>query len=123
MPAIKHYHRASLAVSPNQAADPSRIAFLDSAVSNASKYWTGKHAECWDLYVCGVHPDFQSRGIGKMLVEWGMERADQECASASVQCGEKNRGFYARCGLDELLSEGNGGIALFRSPKRRDGEV
>jgi GNAT superfamily N-acetyltransferase len=92
------------------------LSFLDSAVENAGKYWTGKHAECWDLYVCGVHPDFQRKGIGKTLVEWGTKKADEERVSASVLCGEKNRGFYSRYGLSELVGSGNDGIALFRSP-------
>lgn len=52
-----------------------------------------------------------------MLVEWGTKKADQECVSTSVLCGEKNRGFYARSGLDELLSSGSDGIALFRSAR------
>jgi GNAT superfamily N-acetyltransferase len=69
------------------------------------------------LYVCGVHPDFQGKGVGKMLVEWGTRRADDEGVSASVLCGEKNRGFYAKAGLNEQVGGGSNGIALFRSPK------
>lgn len=117
-PATRLYHRASLAIFPNRAADPDRASFLDSAVANASKYWTGRHAECWDLYVCGVHPEFQGKGIGKFLVRWGTDQADYEGLSASVLCGEKNREFYNKQGLTEQVGKGNDGIALFRSAIR-----
>ena len=108
---------------PNRAADPARASILNTAVANAASYWTNEHAECWDLYVCGVHPDFQGKGIGKMLVAWGIGMADQQLTSASVLCGEKNRGFYNRGGLTEDMGalkggSGGGGIALFRSARR-----
>ncbi|KAF2661095.1 acyl-CoA N-acyltransferase [Lophiostoma macrostomum CBS 122681] len=115
--AIQSYHKLSLALWPNRAADPARASFLDSALSSAGKYWTGERAECWDVYVCGVHPDFQRMGVGKMLVEWGTKRVDEESVSASVLCGEKNRKFYTRAGLAEQIGSGTGDIALFRSAK------
>lgn len=52
-----------------------------------------------------------------MLVDWGFRKADEEQTSASVLCGEKNRGFYSKCGLSEQVGSGNDGIALFRSPR------
>ncbi|ORY09608.1 hypothetical protein BCR34DRAFT_625667 [Clohesyomyces aquaticus] len=120
-PAIALYHQASLQFFPNRAADPKKASFLTSAVAQVDQYWTGKHAECWDLHVCGVHPDFQGKGIGKMLVDWGTGMADKEGVSASVICGEKNRGFYAKGELTEemgdLSSGKRGGIVLFRSPR------
>jgi GNAT superfamily N-acetyltransferase len=89
-------------------------------VDGAKKYWTGEHAECWDLYVCGVHPEFQGKGVGRMLVNWGTDLADREGTSASVLCGEKNRGFYGKSGLVDDLSMGQGGgLALFRSAKAK----
>lgn len=119
-PAMKVYHRASLAVFPNRAADPTRANFLEDAVSS-SEIWKGEHAECWDLYVCGVHPEFQGKGIGKILIDWGTKRADEEGASASVMCGEKNRGFYAKGGLNKQVGGGEHGIALFRSARLSEG--
>ncbi|KAF2261347.1 hypothetical protein CC78DRAFT_357531 [Lojkania enalia] len=119
-PTLSLYHSLSLLIFPNRAADPSRSSFLSAAVDDSKKYWTGEHAECWDLHVCGVHPDYQGKGIGKMLVMWGIERADEEGVSASVLCGEKNRGFYAKGGLTEEVgkpgSGEGGGIVLFRNP-------
>ena len=115
---LRQYHNASLYFFPNRAADPSRAGFLDAAVASSEKYWTGDRSECWDLHVCGVHPDFQGKGVGKQLASWGVEQAKAEGPNvcASVLCGEKNRGFYGKAGLGVQVGgrEGKGGgIALF----------
>jgi ribosomal protein S18 acetylase RimI-like enzyme len=115
IPILRTYHTLSLWVFPNRAADPSRSSFLDSAVANSEKYWTGNRAECWDLHVCGVHPDFQGKGVGKLLTLWGVQEASREGEDvvASVLCGEKNRGFYGKAGLKEQIGGSDNGIVLF----------
>jgi GNAT superfamily N-acetyltransferase len=115
---LKTYHSISLALFPNRAADPTRASFLDTAVANSEKYWTGQRTECWDLHVCGVHPDYQGKGVGKLLARWGVLEAQKEGEDvvASVLCGEKNRGFYGKAGMNVQVSETKGkggGIALF----------
>ncbi|KAH8729019.1 hypothetical protein GQ44DRAFT_737198 [Phaeosphaeriaceae sp. PMI808] len=117
-PLLKMYHSITLAVFPNRAADPSRVSFLDNAVAKSEQYWTGHRTECYDLHVCGVHPSFQGKGVGRLLAGWGVIEAkkEEDDVVASVLCGEKNRGFYGKCGL-EIQAEGSlgegGGIALF----------
>lgn len=117
-PLMTIYHNVSLMISPNRAADPSRVSFLDNAVAKSEQYWTGHRSECYDLHVCGVHPDFQGKGVGKLLAKWGVREAEKEEGDvvASVLCGEKNRGFYGKCGMSVQVGgtkgEG-GGIALF----------
>ncbi|KAF2188385.1 hypothetical protein K469DRAFT_737677 [Zopfia rhizophila CBS 207.26] len=123
-PTLSLYHRLSLYIFPNRAADPGRSSFLTSAVASSQKHWTGDRAECWDLYTCGVHPDFQGKGVGKILVDWGLQIGDNEGVCASVICGEKNRGFYGKSGLvEDVWEQGKGrsdgsGIMLFRSARK-----
>ncbi|KAG9187200.1 hypothetical protein G6011_05071 [Alternaria panax] len=99
---------------------PTRAALLNTAVANSEEYWTGHRAECRDLHVCGVRPDYQGKGAGKVLVRQGVREAQQEGEDfvASVLYGEKNRGFYGKVGMSVQASgtagEG-GGIALFTS--------
>ncbi|KAF1837628.1 hypothetical protein BDW02DRAFT_518382 [Decorospora gaudefroyi] len=117
-PAIHAWHAVVERVFPNRAADPSRSSFLDSAVAASAQYWTGDRTECWDLHVCGVDPDYQGKGVGKLLAQWGVQEAQKEGSGtcASVLCGEKNRGFYGKAGLTVQVGgrEGKGGgIALF----------
>ncbi|KAF2866334.1 acyl-CoA N-acyltransferase [Massariosphaeria phaeospora] len=114
-PIVSFRNRLSLRLIPNRAADPENVSFLDS---HSDRYWTGEHAECWDLHVCGVDPDHQGKGIGKMLISWETGMADQEGVSASVLCGMENRGFYRKSGFtEEILKGDGGGIVLFRSAK------
>lgn len=117
-PCLQFYQKISLYFFPNRAADPTRASFLDNAVANSEKYWTGDRAECWDLHVCGVDPAYQGKGVGRLLAQWGVEEARKEGADvcASVLCGEKNRGFYGKAGLTVQVggTKGQGGgIALF----------
>ena len=77
-PSISLYHKAMLQIFPNRAADPSRASILNTAVANAASYWTGEHADCWDLYVCGVHPDYQGKGIGRALLSEAVRYAAGE---------------------------------------------
>lgn len=101
---------------PNRAADPSQASWLDNAVESSEVYWTGDRTECWDLHVCGVDPEYQGKGVGKVLAQWGVNEAEKEGSDtcASVLCGEKNRGFYGKAGLTVQVGEGGGdGIALF----------
>lgn len=119
-PMLKTYHNLTLKIWPNRAADPSRSSFLDTAVANSERYWTGDRAECWDLHVCGVDPEFQGKGVGKLLAQWGVNEAKKEGDNvvASVLCGEKNRGFYGKAGMGVQVGGSGGeggGIALFSS--------
>jgi hypothetical protein len=55
---------------------------------------------------------------GKLLARWGVLEAQKEGEDvvASVLCGEKNRGFYGKAGMNVQVSETKGkggGIALF----------
>jgi hypothetical protein len=85
---------------PNRAADPAQASWLDEAVAASEVYWIGDRAECWDLYVCGVHPDYQAEREGSR-------------ACASMLCGEKNRGFYSKAGLTVQVGNSENGLALF----------
>jgi GNAT superfamily N-acetyltransferase len=100
---------------PNRAADLAQASWLDEAVAASEMYWTGDRAECWDLYVCGVHPDYQGKGVGKILAFWGVKEAEREGsgACASVLCGEKDRGFYSKAGLTVQVGNSENDLALF----------
>lgn len=96
--------------------DRSSSTMLSLAASE--QYWTGDRSECWDLYVCGVDPKYQGKGISKIFAQWGMSESQREATElcASVLCGEKNRKFYNKAGLTVQVGgrEGHGGgIALF----------
>ncbi|KAF2834315.1 hypothetical protein M501DRAFT_599492 [Patellaria atrata CBS 101060] len=121
-PSISLFNRLSLLFFPNRAMDPTRDNFLERSLSKSAHHWMGDRAECWDLHVCGVHPNYHHQGIGKQLVRWGIQRADEEEVCASVVCGQKNRAFYIGAGLETEVEDtrteekkGSGGkVVLFK---------
>jgi GNAT superfamily N-acetyltransferase len=62
-----------------------------------------------------VRPDYQGKGVGRLLAEWGVEEAQKEGdhVVASVLCGEKNRRFYGKAGMGVQVAKGDQGLALF----------
>jgi N-acetylglutamate synthase-like GNAT family acetyltransferase len=47
-----------------------------------------------------IHPDYQSKGIGKILIEKFIDLANQSsCYKVILNCNEKTKGFYEKCGL------------------------
>ncbi|KAF2855373.1 hypothetical protein T440DRAFT_210386 [Plenodomus tracheiphilus IPT5] len=114
-PILRWYHKVSMTAFPNRAADETQSNWLADAVAKSEQHWTGARAECWDLHICGVHPEFQLKGVGKQLAQWGIHEAAKEGDNivASVLCGEKNRGFYQKAGFPLVAMKGEGGLALF----------
>jgi predicted N-acetyltransferase YhbS len=46
-----------------------------------------------------VHPDHRKKGVGKMLVQWGLERADALGVETVVQSVPFSVPFYEKCGF------------------------
>lgn len=90
-------------------------------------YWTGSRTETWYLDVLAVHPEAQGAGVGRLLVQWGTKKAEQEGVCASVIAALGRDRFYGRCGFVEvgranvgLLKENGiqGGAIMFTDVKK-----
>jgi GNAT superfamily N-acetyltransferase len=95
----------------NRALDPSKKTILVEAAPYTKHYWAGSSATNWYLALCCVDPDVQGRGAGRVLVRWGLNRAEEEGVRASVTASEGSDEFYMKCGFDEVVgnaSEGEG---------------
>jgi GNAT superfamily N-acetyltransferase len=90
---------------PNRAADAVNGDILERSAPATKHHWTGDRAECWSLEICGIHPDFQGKGHGRLLVQWGFDKADAEGVCNSVVSAWGKDGFYKKCGFD--LHDGN----------------
>ncbi|CAJ0547434.1 Ff.00g041880.m01.CDS01 [Fusarium sp. VM40] len=86
---------------PNRATDPGVEDVIERAYPCFDHIWSGERAESWYLECLAVHPEFQGRGIGKELVQWGLDKAQAEGVCASVVSALGKDGFYAKCGFDE----------------------
>ncbi|PQE22051.1 Acyl- N-acyltransferase protein [Rutstroemia sp. NJR-2017a BBW] len=52
------------------------------------------------LDLCFVDPEYQNRGVGKMLLEWGMQKADEFGVDIWLVSTPDAKGFYERAGWE-----------------------
>lgn len=101
---------------------------MERAMPFTAGMWSGERAESWLLEVLGVHPDYQGKGVGRLLVQWGLARADADGICASVIVAWKKDDFYHKAGFEiqdgnATLGEGNplsgvkGGNIWWKMPK------
>ncbi|KAF2849725.1 hypothetical protein T440DRAFT_355844, partial [Plenodomus tracheiphilus IPT5] len=98
-----------LSTTTNRALDPAKRNVLDASMPFSAHLWSGERANNWYLSLCGIHPDYQGKGVGRELVAWGLEKARQEGVHASVIASEGNDTFYLRCGFDEVVGDATSG--------------
>lgn len=68
------------------------------------------YPELWFLNSLAVDPTYQRRGIGRQLVEWGLQQARREQVPVGLEASLKGVGLYQRLGFRrvnrmELLPE------------------
>lgn len=124
---VSCYSLASSYIWPNRAADPTKAHVLEETGPFLFHFWSGSRAQNWSLDFIATHPDFQGRGIGRELVEWGIAKADEENVCASVISADGREGFYGKSGFVEMgrandfgaLKENGivGGAIMFREVK------
>lgn len=92
----------------NRASDPSRANILQQTIPFTKHMWCGDRSEAWHLEILGVHPDHQAKGIGRLLVHEGLQRAEEGGIYASVTSAPGKDGFYRNCGFE--VQEGRVGM-------------
>jgi GNAT superfamily N-acetyltransferase len=110
----------------NRAANPAYAEAFEQASVLTQGYWTGARAETWYLEFLIVDPSHQRKGLGRKLVRYGVDLADEDGVCASVIASEAGDGLYVSCGFEPVgymqEGEGNplrdipGGRILFREP-------
>lgn len=90
---------------PNRASNPQEEDIIERTYPYLEDAWGGERAESWYLEVLGVHPHFQGKGVGRMLVHWGLKQAKEEGICASVISARGKDDFYRKCGFN--LQEGS----------------
>lgn len=65
---------------------------------------TGEHLRMMTFGPISVRPDMQRKGLGKMLLDYALERARQMGAGCIAMCG--NIQFYGKCGFVPATSKG-----------------
>lgn len=67
-------------------------------MSRAEPFFTDKLPEAprYDLETLAVHPSHQGRGYGRLLVQWGVDRAAEKGVPVAVITADGTEGFYGR---------------------------
>ncbi|KAJ3498431.1 hypothetical protein NLG97_g1135 [Lecanicillium saksenae] len=86
---------------PNRACDPAREDIIERSYPCFKGVWSGDRAESWYLEALTIRPDYQGKSVGRQLVHWGLNKAEEEGVVASVISSWKMDGFYTRCGFEE----------------------
>jgi len=58
----------------------------------------------WTLAYLGVLPSHGRRGIGQQLLQWGLERADEEGRSVYISASVQGVGLYGKVGAEVVES-------------------
>ncbi|KAJ4022890.1 hypothetical protein NW752_003345 [Fusarium irregulare] len=94
---------------PNRAADPEQEDAVERAYPCFDSIWSGKRAESWYLAALAIRPDFHGKGVGRRLVQWGMEKAQEEKICASLAAVDGTEEFYNKCGFTEQFGSAKAG--------------
>ncbi|KAI8714860.1 N-acetyltransferase domain-containing protein [Fusarium sp. LHS14.1] len=58
--------------------------------------------ERWRLAFISVSPNHQRRGIGRKLVQWGLDRSEEEGVAAVLEASDAGKGLYEKMGFVEV---------------------
>lgn len=118
----KTHNWISEILSPDRAADPIAL----TAMPRAVPFFTDTlPTPRYSLETLAVHPSHQGHGYGRLLVEWGLDRAAKEKMPVTVITADSTEEFYLECGFEREVGnvtegEGNplagvkGGVILVR---------
>ncbi|PSR93831.1 hypothetical protein BD289DRAFT_364322 [Coniella lustricola] len=96
---------------PGRAVDPQNEDILERAHPYFEHMYDGERAENWSLEWLGVDPDHQGKSLGRELVRWGLDRADEDEGdvwTVVIAAKGKDR-FYQNCGFGFIEGSGTMG--------------
>ncbi|KAE8378643.1 acyl-CoA N-acyltransferase [Aspergillus bertholletiae] len=87
---------------PDRSLDVSRLARYNALAVECFPY--DDFPELWLLSTLAVHPAYQRQGIGRTLVEWGLEQATREGTPVGLEASAKGTHLYQSLGF-QIVSE------------------
>ena len=81
--------------------------------------------ERWRLKYATVCPHFQGKGLGRKLVQWGIDHSEEEGCVATLEASKVGRPLYDKLGFVEIgMTRFDGGTqelpAMIRHPEKSE---
>ncbi|PQE08475.1 Acyl- N-acyltransferase protein [Rutstroemia sp. NJR-2017a BBW] len=91
----------------NRAASPENLqVFSNGGKMDDAKYWDGEKFPArknrWHVITVAVHPDYQGRGVGRVLMNDVLERAQRERVPVGLAASPEGEFLYRRLGFGYL---------------------
>lgn len=77
----------------------SKVRELMGQLNKAQNMYT---AERWRLCWLGVCPDARGRGVGRELIQWGLDRSDEEAVPTVLEASNAGAILYKKYGFREI---------------------
>jgi GNAT superfamily N-acetyltransferase len=75
---------------------------LGQILNPRAKRYCKPHAH---LHICFVHPDYRRRGVGALMMSWGVEKADEMKVEAFLESTPIGRNLYENFGFVVVVTE------------------
>lgn len=82
---------------PDRSVDKARLANYNALATECFPW--AAYPNLWYLSVLAVHPQRQRQGIGRSLVQWGLEKARQEELPVGLEASVKGTSLYEKLGF------------------------
>ena len=84
--------------SPNRSLDKRNLQRFNEVLKGGY----AEEKEGWYLLMIGVSPRHQRHGIGTSLIDWGLQRAQEESVICLLESSEMIKGLYERKGFKKV---------------------
>jgi GNAT superfamily N-acetyltransferase len=91
--------RINALIWPNRAADPAKEDIIERSGPFMEHLWSGDRAESWYLEFIAVRPDYQGSGVGRKLLQWGLDKAEEGGVCMSLVSAPGKDAFYIKAGM------------------------
>lgn len=106
-------------VCPDRSVDPHRLEQYAASITDCFPF--SDFPDMWFLATLAVDPQFQRRGIGQQLVQWGLQQAARDNVPVGLEASVQGTALYEKLGFQiintlEFMTDINIRAMLYNIP-------